>query len=36
MIVCSGGDGTLDEVVTGLLNSGEKEAGRLYSCRQYE
>ena len=25
MIVCSGGDGTLDEVVTGLMNSGEKK-----------
>lgn len=25
LIVCSGGDGTLDEVVTGLMNSGEKK-----------
>ena len=25
LFVCSGGDGTLDEVVTGLMNSGEKK-----------
>lgn len=36
LIVCSGGDGTLDEVVTGLLRSGQKRVLGIHSCRKYE
>lgn len=36
MIVCSGGDGTLDEVVTGLMNSGEKKPVGYHPGWQYD
>ena len=38
IIVCSGGDGTLDEVVTGMMRCEEKEqkTNRLYSGRKYK
>lgn len=36
MIVCSGGDGTLDEVVTGMMQSDRKNSSWIYSCRKYQ
>ena len=36
LIVCSGGDGTLDEVVTGMRMRNYKGASGLYSGRDYK
>lgn len=36
LIVCSGGDGTLDEVVTGITEVGSNGADRLHSCRKHQ
>ena len=35
LIVCSGGDGTLDEVVTGIMEAGSNDTDRIYSCRKH-
>ena len=36
LIVCSGGDGTLDEAVSGMMESEEKDTAWLYSGRKYQ
>lgn len=32
-VICSGGDGTLDEVVTGMMKREKKDSGRLHPDR---
>lgn len=36
LVVCSGGDGTLDEVVTGIMKSVRRRPDRVYSGRQHK
>ena len=36
LIACSGGDGTLDEVVTGIVEVGRPDTDRVYPCRKHQ
>ena len=36
LIVCSGGDGTLDEVVTGITEAGKQGSGRIHTGRKHQ